>query len=130
MKLTDRRFWIWEFVQTLAFSAMSLIMYVESIIVIMLIVVSYVVVAAMGLISSSKISIFATWILMFCAADGAYIIDFIIIDTLRLIKMESYPLIIGQIYLLPICLLANALICIAGGLAFHRINKARKGSKL
>lgn len=97
MKLTDRRFWIWEFVQTLAFSAMSLIMYGESIIVIMLIVVSYVVVAAMGLISSSKISIFATWILMFCAADGAYIIDFIIIDTLRLIKMESYPLIIGQI---------------------------------
>lgn len=76
MKLTDRRFWIWEFVQTLAFSAMSLIMYGESIIVIMLIVVSYVVVAAMGLISSSKISIFATWILMFCAADGAYIIDF------------------------------------------------------
>lgn len=130
MKLTDRRFWIWEFVLTLAFSAMSLIMYGESIIVIMLIVVSYVVVAAMGLISSSKISIFATWILMFCAADGAYIIDFIIIDTLRLIKMESYPLIIGQIYLLPICLLANALICIAGGLAFHRINKARKRGKL
>lgn len=60
MKLTDRRFWIWEFVLTLAFSAMSLIMYGESIIVIMLIVVSYVVVAAMGLISSSKISIFAT----------------------------------------------------------------------
>lgn len=129
MKLTDRRFWIWEFVLTLAFSAMSLIMYGESIIVIMLIVVSYVVVAAMGLISSSKISIFATWILMFCAADGAYIIDFIIIDTLRLIKMESYPLIIGQIYLLPICLLANALICTVGGLAFRKINKARKGDK-
>jgi hypothetical protein len=129
MKMTDKRFWIWEIALTLAFSTMPLIMYGESIIVIMLIVVSYAVVVAMGLISSSKIPVFATWILIFCAADGAYIIDLIIIDTLRLIEMESYPLIIGQIYLLPICLLANALICTVGGLAFRKINKARKGDK-
>lgn len=126
MKLTDKQFWIWEIALTLAFSAMPLIMYGESIIVIMLIIVSYAGVAAMGLISSPKIPVFATWILMFCAADGAYIVDLIIIDTLRLIKMESYPLIIGQIYLLPICLLANALICTVGGHAFRTINKPRK----
>lgn len=129
MKMADKRFWIWEIALTLAFSTMPLIMYGESIIVIMLIVVSYAVVAAMGLISSPKISVFATWILIFCAANGVYIIDSIIIDTLRLIKMESYPLIIGQIYLLPICLLANALICIVGGLVFRKVNKALKGGK-
>ena len=71
MKMTDKRFWIWEIALTLAFSTMPLIMYGESIIVIMLIVVSYAVVVAMGLISSSKIPVFATWILIFCAADGA-----------------------------------------------------------
>lgn len=129
MKLTDKRFWIWEIALTLVLSTMPLIMYGENISVIMLIVVSYAVVAAMGLIYFSKIPVFATWVLIFCAANGAYIIDLIIIDTLRLIKMESYPLIIGQIYLLPICLFANALICIVGGLVFYKVNKVMRGGK-
>ena len=89
----------------------------------MLIVVSYALVAAIGLISSLKILTFATWLLIFGTANGVYIIDLIIIDTLRLIKMESYPLIIGQIYLFPICFIANALICIVGGLVFRKIYK-------
>ena len=91
MKLTDKRFWIWEIVLTLALSAMPLIMYCENISVIMLIVVSYAVVAAIGVISFSKIPVFTTLILIFFAASAAYIIDLIIIDTFRLIKMVSRP---------------------------------------
>ena len=127
MKLTDKRFWIWEIVLTLALSAMPLIMYCENISVIMLIVVSYAVVAAIGAISFSKIPVFATFILIFFAANAAYIIDLIIIDMFRLIKMESYPLIIGQIYLFPICVFANAMICTIGGIIFRNINKRSKG---
>lgn len=128
MKPTAKRFWIWEIALTLALSAMPLIMYGENIIVIMLIVVSYALVAAIERISFSKIPVFATFILIFFAANAAYIIDLIIIDTFRLIKMESYPLIVGQIYLFPICLLANAMICTIGGIVFRNINKRTKRS--
>lgn len=122
MKLTDKQFWIWEIALTLVLSAMPLIMYGENIKTIMLIVASYTLAAAIGLISSSKVSTFATWLLIFCTANGVYIIDLIVIDTLRLIKMESYPLIIGQVYLLPVCVIANMVISIVGGafLAKHQ----------
>ena len=69
MKLTDKRFLLWEIVLTLALSAMPLIMYGENISVIMLIVVSYGVVAAIGAISFSKIPVFATFILIFFYID-------------------------------------------------------------
>lgn len=124
------RFWIWESTLTLALSAMPLIMYGENISVILLIVVSYTFAAAVGLVASSKISVLMTFMLIFGTATGTYIIDLIIIDTLRLVKMESYPLIVGQIYLLPICLIANALICTVGGLVFRKINKKQKDDKL
>lgn len=130
MSRQDKRFWIWESTLTLALSAMPLIMYGENISVILLIVVSYTFAAAVGLIASSKISVLMTFMLIFGTAAGTYIIDLIIIDTLRLVKMESYPLIVGQIYLLPICLIANALICTVGGLVFRKINKKRKDDKL
>lgn len=130
MSQQDKRFWIWESSLTLALSAMPLIMYGENISVILLIVVSYTFAAAVGLIASSKISVLMTFMLIFGTATGTYIIDLIIIDTLRLVKMESYPLIVGQIYLLPICLIANALICTVGGLVFRKINIERKGDKL
>lgn len=129
MSRQDKRFWIWGSTLTLALSAMPLIMYGENISVILLIVVSYTF-AAVGLIASSKISVLMTFMLIFGTATGTYIIDLIIIDTLRLVKMESYPLIVGQIYLLPICLIANALICTVGGLVFRKINLERKGDKL
>lgn len=86
MKLTDKRFWIREIALTVALSAMPLTMYGESIRVIMLIVASYAVVAGISVISVPKPSVFATWALIFCAANGAYIIDLIIIDNLRLIQ--------------------------------------------
>lgn len=124
---TDKRFWIREIALTVALSAMPLTMYGENIRVIMLIVASYAVVAGISVISGSKLSVFATWALIFCAANGAYIIDLIIIDSMRLIRMESYPLIIGQLYLFPICLLANALVCVVRGIIYSKINKATKG---
>lgn len=129
MILTDKRFWIREIALTVALSAMPLTMYGENIRVIMLIVASYAVVAGISVISVAKLSVFATWALIFCAANGAYIIDLIIIDSLRLIRMESYPLIVGQLYLFPVCLLANALVCIIGGIIYRKINKATKGGK-
>ena len=42
MKLTDKRFWIWEFSITFFLTALPLMFYGENITVIMLIVVSYV----------------------------------------------------------------------------------------
>ena len=129
MILTDKQFWVWETILALAFSILPLIMYGENISVTLLIVISYAIVAAIGLRFSSKISLVANWILIFCVTNGAYIIDLITIDTLRLIKMESYPLIVGQIYLFPICFLANAIICIIGCLISRRTNKQQNGDK-
>ena len=126
MKLTDKQFWIWETILTLALSILPWRMYGEIIFVILLIVISYAIVGAIGLRFSSKISLVATWILIFCATNGVYIIDLITIDTLRLIKMESYPLIVGQIYLFPICFLANTIICITGYIVSCRTNKMQK----
>ncbi len=129
MILTDKQFWVWETILTLAFSILPLIMYGENISVTLLIVISYAIVAAIGLKFSSKISLVALWILIFCASNGVYIIDLITIDTLRLIKMESYPLIVGQIYLFPICFLANAIICTIGYIVSRRTNKMQKGGR-
>ena len=61
--------------------------------------------------------------MVFCASSGAYLIDIILIDNFRLVKMESYPLIVGQMYLFPICSLAWGLICLLGGIIMSKTNK-------
>ena len=123
MKLTDKRFWMWEVTVTLLLSAMPLIMYGENFIGIMLIILSYAIACAICLLFTSRCSIIFTWFMVFCASSGAYLIDIILIDNFRLVKMESYPLIVGQMYLFPICSLAWGLICLLGGIIMSKTNK-------
>ncbi len=129
MKLTDKRFWRWEITTTLLLSAIPCFFYGECVGVIILIVLSYAIASAVGLMLSSRIGTGFTWLLIFGTSLTAYFIDLILIDTFRLIRMESYPLIIGQIYLLPIFILCIVFICVAGGAIMRKANKIPKGNK-
>ena len=117
MKLTDKRFWIWEIALTLSLSALPLMLYGDNIGIVTLIIVSYA-------MFSSKTRCVLTWFLMFVISVGAYIIDIILIAAFRLIEMEPYPLIMGQICFLPIYLFVNGLVCIVGGIIM-RLTKKR-----
>lgn len=125
MKPTDKRFWIWVIAVTMLLSAMPMIMYGENIIGIILIILSYFIASAICLRMASVNNKVFTWFMLFCASCGAYIIDIILIDSFRLVKMESYPLIVGQIYLFPICALTQGLICLFGGIIMNINNKKR-----
>lgn len=54
MKLTDERFWIWEIALTLSLSALPLMLYGDNIGIVTLIIVSYAIAGAIGLMFSSK----------------------------------------------------------------------------
>ena len=112
MKLTDKRFWIWEIALTLSLSALPLMLYGDNIGIVTLIIVSYAIAGVIGLMFSSKTRCVLTWFLMFVISVGAYIIDIILIAAFSLIEMEPYPLIMGQICFLPIYLFVNGLVCI------------------
>ena len=99
---------------TFFLSALPLMFYGENITVIMLIVISYAIVSAIGLLISSKMGTTLMWFLIFGASIGAYLIDIGLIAAHRLIKMEPYPLVIGQIYILPIYMITTGMICILG----------------
>lgn len=75
MKLTDERFWIWEIALTLSLSALPLMLYGDNIGIVTLIIVSYAIAGAIGLMFSSKTRCVLTWFLMFVISVGAYIID-------------------------------------------------------
>ncbi len=75
MRLDDKLFWIWEFVITFFLSALPLMFYGENITVIMLIIVSYAIATAIGLLVSFPIKIGLMWLLIFGTSVGAYIID-------------------------------------------------------
>ena len=124
MKLTDKRFWIWEIALTLSLSALPLMLYGDNIGIVTLIIVSYAIAGAIGLMFSSKTRCVLTGFLMFVISVGAYIIDIILIAAFRLIEMEPYPLIMGQICFLPIYLFVNGLVCIVGGIIM-RLTKKR-----
>ena len=127
MKLTNKYFLIWEFVVTLLLAAMPLMFYGENVTVILLIIVSYVITSAIGCMLLVKVKPIVTWIVTFVVSIFAYIIDITVIDIFRLIKMESYPLIIGQVYLLPIYILFSGLICAGGGVVMNKILKLKNG---
>lgn len=122
MKLTDL---IWEFVVTLLLAAMPLMFYGENMAVILLIIVSYAITSAFGCLLLVKIKPIVIWVVTFVVSIFAYIIDIAVIDIFRLIKMESYPLIIGQVYLLPIYILFSGLICTVGGVVMNKILKLK-----
>ena len=96
MKLTDERFWIWEIALTLSLSALPLMLYGDNIGIVTLIIVSYAIAGAIGLMFSSKTRCVLTWFLMFVISVGAYIIDIILIAAFSLIEMEPYPLSWGR----------------------------------
>lgn len=125
MNLTDKYFLIWEFVVTLLLAAMPLMFYGENMSVILLIIVSYAITNAIGCLLLVKVKPIVIWVVTFVVSIFAYIIDIAVIDIFRLIKMESYPLIIGQVYLLPIYILFSGLICTVGGLVMNRILKLK-----
>ena len=71
MKLTDERFWIWEIALTLSLSALPLMLYGDNIGIVTLIIVSYAIAGAIGLMFSSKTRCVLTWFLMFVISVGA-----------------------------------------------------------
>ena len=114
MKLTDKQFWIREIVITFFLSALPLMLYGENISVIILIVVSHAIANAICLLVSSPINISLVWFLIFGASVGAYTIYIALIIAFRLIKMETYPLVMGQLYFLPIYILVSGMVCSFG----------------
>lgn len=102
MKLTDKRFWMWEFAATFFLSALSLMLYGENISVIILIVVLHAIANAICLLVLPPIKTGLMWFMIFAASVGVYIIYVALIVVFKLIGMETYPLVIGQLYFLPI----------------------------
>lgn len=123
MKLTDKRFWIWEIAITFFLSALPLMFYGENIATIMLIITSYAIASAIGLLVSSPVKTGLMWLLIFGTSVGAYIIDIALIIAFRLIKMETYPLVIGQFYLLPIYILLSGIMSALGGFIMRHCRK-------
>lgn len=120
MRLTDWHFWIWEIVTTFLLSALPLTLYGENVTVIILIFVSYAVAGASGLVFSKEARTVLAWILIFVASVSAYIIDLFLIGSFRLIKMELYPLIVGQIYVFPMYILTSGTICTISGIIMSK----------
>lgn len=116
MKLTDKRFWIWEIAITFFLSALPLMFYGENITTIMLIIISYAIASAIGLLVSYQTKTGLIWLIIFGTSVGAYIIDIALIIDFRLIKMETYPLVMGQLYFLPIYIIVSGIICALGRL--------------
>ena len=121
MKLTDKQFWIREIVITFFLSALPLMLYGENISVIILIVVSHAIANAICLLVSSPINISLVWFLIFGASVGAYTIYIALIIAFRLIKMETYPLVMGQLYFLPIYILVSGMVCSFGRFIMRKL---------
>ena len=123
MRLTDKRFWIWEIVTTFLLSALPLTLYGENVTVTILVFVSYAIAVASGLVVSKETRTVLAWIQIFVASVSAYIINLFLIGSFRLIKMELYPLIVGQIYVFPIYILTSGTICIISGIIMSKSYK-------
>lgn len=123
MHLKNKVFWIWEIDTALCLSALPLLLYGQNIRVVVLILLSYAIAAAVGLLLTPKIRTLFVWLLIWNGALGAYLIDIALIAHFRLISMEPYPLIIGQLYLFPVYFLVSGLICAAGGCVMHKTYK-------
>ncbi len=123
MKLTDKRFWIYEIATALCLSAFSLTFYSDSIFCILLILLSNALAVAIGLIWPKNIGVLYTWLGIWGAATGAYLVDVTLMVKFNMTIHEPYPLIVVQIYLLPSFILFSGVLCFAGWIIMSKTYK-------
>ena len=123
MKLTDKRFWIYEIATALCLSAFSLTFYSDSIFCILLILLSNALAVAIGLIWPKNIGVLYTWLGIWGAAIGAYLVDVTLMVILNMTIHEPYPLIVVQIYLLPSFILLSGVLCFVGWIIMSKTYK-------
>lgn len=121
-----RQFWIYFIVMTLLFSIPMCLLYGQSLLSVLLIIVSYAIVNLISCIlspSNIKRLGFLTWLL----GGIAYILDLWLIDLFASTNSEPYSFVVSQIYLIPVGALAGAVMCLAGGaLLKHSIRNDSK----
>ena len=123
MKLTDKRFWIYEIATALCLSAFSLTFYSDSIFCILLILLSNALAVAIGLIWPKNIGVLYTWLWVWGAAIGAYLVDVTLMVIFNMTIHEPYPLIVVQIYLLSSFILVSGVLCFAGWIIMSKTYK-------
>lgn len=123
MKLTDKRFWIYEIATALCLSAFSLLFYSDSIFCILLILLSNALAVAIGLLWTKNIGVLYTWLLIWGAAVGAYLVDITLMVNFNMTIHEPYPLIVVQIYLLPSFILYSGILCFAAWIIMSKTYK-------
>lgn len=123
MELTDKRFWIYEIATALCLSAFSLTFYSDSIFCILLILLSNALAVAIGLHWSKNIGVLYTWLLVWGAAIGAYLVDVTLMVIFNMTIQEPYPLIVVQIYLFPSFILFSGVLCFAGWIIMSQTYK-------
>ena len=125
MKLTDKRFWIWTVVATILLAVFPLFFYGERPLSALLVLASCVIAVSVGLWRTVRQRPGLAWLYVWLMSVGFYIADVILIDQYRLIKMELYPLITGQIYLLPMFLGWSGIICLICGIIMSKVKSCR-----
>ena len=123
MKLTDKRFWIYEIATALCLSAFSLTFYSDSIFCILLILLSNALAVAIGLLWPKNIGVLYTWLWVWGAAIGAYLVDVALMVIFNMTIHEPYPLIVVQIYLLSSFILVSGVLCFAGWIIMSKTYK-------
>ena len=123
MKLTDKRFWIYEIATALCLSAFSLTFYSDSIFCILLILLSNALAVAIGLLWPKNIGVLYTWLWVWGAAIGAYLVDVTLMVIFNMTIHEPYPLIVVQIYLLSSFILVSGVLCFAGWIIMSKTYK-------
>lgn len=123
MKLTDKRFWVYEIATALCMSAFSLTFYSDSIFCILLILLSNALAVAIGLIWPKNIGVLYTWLWVWGASIGAYLVDVTLMVEFNMTIHEPYPLIVVQIYLLPCFILVSGVLCFAGWIIMSKTYK-------
>lgn len=109
-----RQFWIYFIVMTVLFSIPMCLLYGQSLMSVLLIIVTYAIVNLIScMLSPSNIKrlCFLTWLF----GGIAYMLDLWLIDLFVWNTSEPYSFVVSQIYLIPIGALASAVICLAGG---------------
>lgn len=123
MKLTDKRFWLYEIVTTLCLSAFSLMFYSDNIFCILLILLSNALAVAIGLLWPKNIGVLYTWLMIWGTAVGAYLVDVTLMVIFNMTIHEPYPLIVVQIYLLPSFILVSGVLCFAAWIIMSKTYK-------
>lgn len=123
MKLTDKRFWIYEIATALCLSAFSLTFYSDSIFCTLLILLSNALAVAIGLYWSKNIGVLYTWLWVWGAAIGTYLVDVTLMVIFNMTIHEPYPLIVVQIYLLPSFILVSGVLCFVGWIIMSKTYK-------